>query len=193
MLLQVATPTPPPPNYTPQLEAIVKALSRHELIPGWLLGAIAGFVLAMLAEPVKAWIQRRIAIRRVEHILIDAVESVALSLSMYSAIQLPSFTGLVANFPMDKFDYIYENERAAFYAADKSGSLRHFFNAFIQANETQRPTDHGEQVMLIMHCALLKDRIEDGLFSRRFVRALSSRRMMHLCNMAARHKLPSSK
>jgi hypothetical protein len=60
-------------DYTKQLNAIVRGLSQREAFPAWvitLLSLLVGFILGLVAEPIKAWITGRFRLRQLRKIVL---------------------------------------------------------------------------------------------------------------------------
>src|SRR5260370_7488554 len=67
---------PAGPDYTAQLNKLIQVLSQKESIPAWgiaLLGAGVGFILALVAEPIKAWIGRLLQLKRLRKVVLAEV------------------------------------------------------------------------------------------------------------------------
>jgi hypothetical protein len=152
-------------------------------------GAILGFVLALLAEPLKNRIQHRIAQRRVEHTLTDEINSLALAMQIWlgarqKGIAIPDFTQK-PQFNTERYDFVYEKERGMFYQVSASDSISCFYSV-IKGVAAETKQLSNEQVMqLLIEFSLLEDRIRQGLFGRYFRQRLVRGRLSFLTKLLA--------
>ncbi len=184
-LLQVAIPTPPAPNYSPQLEAIAQALNHHEVIPGWFLGTVLGFGLGLFAEPVKSWIQKRLSRRRAERLLLAEVKANCFMGQLFVAA--PGLPRVL--FSTEKYDHLREKDLTTVFEIDQAGSLNRLYRSFqeIAAGPREQRT-HA----ITYEFSLFEDAVKRGVMGRYFKNRLD-KEGSPLRHIAAKYVPPSAK
>jgi hypothetical protein len=127
----------PPPDYTNQLNAIVSALSHREIIPQWLLGALAGWILGiaslLITEWYKSWRPSRILRRALYREM--AENYFALGLARERA-KKPNDEKLIEDRPLVFGAYEWAaSDRVVFARVKERGDIEEVYSTFRNASK----------------------------------------------------------
>lgn len=142
-----------------------------------LVGTVAGLIVGLLSEPLKAWINAKVK----EKTIRDALYTSMADLYGFFAARFDQ--ELRARYPtafidsnLEIFDHYFSTEKAAFFRLREAPFLKTFFylvrNTYDQMND-QTSTQQEEAVRSILYC--VKSGLESGSINGKRLRKLLSK------------------